>query len=290
MKVLCFDIGGTNIKYGVIEDYKIIFKDSFPTNYKKGKKYLTEGIIEAAKEVILKYPDIVGVGISCAGSINFEKGEVITPPYAIPEFGDWNFKKLFKKELNLDIVADNDVNSFAACEQNMGAGKKYSTYIVMTVGTGIGGAIVVNDKIWRGHDFNAGEIGRMIVDGAHWEQIASMTALIRNANLRGLNVSNGKEVFDLYDEGNKVASLVINEFYQNLGKGLANLVYIFNPEAIIIGGGISARPDFGKEINAYADYYLVNGFKDTLDIVQATYLNDGGLLGAYCNFVARYNK
>ena len=180
----------------------------------------------------------------------------------------WDFTKLFMDELGLPIVADNDVNSFAACECKMGAGKKYKTYIVMTVGTGIGGAIVVNNKLWRGKDYNAGEIGRMLVDGVHWEKMASVTSLIKSAKLRELDIEEGKDVFDLYDQGDRVAQLVVGEFYRNLGKGIANLVYIFNPEAIIIGGGISAREDFGNEINAYADYYLVDGFQDTVDIVE----------------------
>ena len=290
MKVLCFDIGGTNIKYGVIEDYQILEKNMFPTNYKRGHTELTDRLIQTAKKVLEKYPDIEGVGISCAGSINFEKGEMITPPDAIPQFGEWNFTKLFEEELGLKIVADNDVNSFAACECKIGAGKKYKTYIVMTVGTGIGGAIVVNNKIWRGKDYNAGEIGRMLVDGIQWEKIASMTALIKSAQLRDLDVENGKQIFDLYDEGNKTAELAVSDFYRNLGKGIANLVYIFNPEAIIIGGGISARENFGREINIYADYYLVEGFQDTIDILPAQFKNDGGMLGAYCNFVDRYGK
>jgi predicted NBD/HSP70 family sugar kinase len=262
----------------------------FPTNYKRGHTELTDRLIQTAKKVLKKHPDIEGVGISCAGSINFEKGEMITPPDAIPQFGEWNFTKLFEEELGLKIVADNDVNSFAACECNMGAGKKYKTYIVMTVGTGIGGAIVVNNKLWRGKDYNAGEIGRMLVDGVHWEKMASITALIKSAKLRELDIEEGKDVFDLYDQGDRVAQLVVGEFYRNLGKGIANLVYIFNPEAIIIGGGVSAREGFGNEINAYADYYLVDGFQDTVDIIPAQFKNDGGILGAYCNFIDRYGK
>ena len=290
MKLLCFDIGGTNIKYGVIENGIILEKSKFPTNYKRGHKDVTDRLIATAKKVQKKHPDIEGVGISCAGSINFDEGRMITPPDAIQEFGEWDFEKLFMDELGLRIVADNDVNSFAASECKMGAGSKYKTYLVMTVGTGIGGAIVVNNKICRGNNYNAGEIGRMLVDGVHWEKMASMTALIKSAKLRGLDIEEGKDVFDLYDQGDKVAQLVVGEFYRNLGKGIANLVYIFNPEAVIIGGAISARDDFGQEINAYADYYLVDGFQDTLDIIPAHYKNDGGILGAYCNFVDRYGK
>lgn len=290
MKVLCFDIGGTNIKYGVIENEVILDKGMFATDVKNGNTDITNRLINKAKEVMIDHPDIAGVGISCAGSINFDEGVMITPPYSIPEFGDWNFAKIFKDELGLNIVADNDVNSFAACECKMGAGKKYKTYIVMTVGTGIGGAIVVNNKIWRGNNYNAGEIGRMSVDGTQWEKIASMSSLIKNAKLRGMKINSGREVFDLYDKGDRTAAIVIQEFYQNLGKGIANLVYIFNPEAVIIGGGVSARENFGVEVNAYADYYLVEGFQDTLDIIPAKFRNDGGILGAYCNFVDKYQK
>ena len=290
MEILCFDIGGTNIKYGIVKDGKIVAKNSFHTHYKRGHKDVTDRLLTTTRKVLKKYPNIEGVGISCAGSINYDKGVMLTPPAAIPQFGDWDFAKLFMDEFGLRIVADNDVNSFAAGEVKLGAGRKYDTFIVMTVGTGIGGAIVVGDKIWRGHDYNAGEIGRMLIDGTKWEKMASMSALVHNAQLRGLDVEDGKQVFDLYDQGDPIANLVVTEFYHNLGKGIANLVYIFNPEAIVIGGGISARADFGKEINAYADYYLVEGFQDTLDIVPAKFRNDGGIMGAYCNFVDRYGK
>lgn len=290
MKVVCFDIGGTNIKYGVIENGKILEKDSFPTQYKRGGKDVCDRLVSATKKLLKKHSDIDGVGISCTGSIDFDNARMITPPEAIQEFGELDFKETFKTELNLDCVADNDVNSFAACECNMGNGSKYNTYIVMTVGTGIGGAIVVDNKIWRGNNYNAGEIGRMLIEGVAWEKTASITALVKSARLRGLDVTEGKDVFDLYDAGNKTAALVVSDFYQNLGKGIANLVYIFNPEAVIIGGGISAREDFGQEINAYADFYLVEGFQDTLDIIPAKFKNDGGILGAYCNFVDKYGK
>lgn len=290
MLVLCFDIGGTNIKYGIVKDGTILEKSSFPTNYKRGHRDVTLRLLEKAKKAKVKYPNLNGVAISCAGSINFDKGVMITPPEAIPQFGDWNFAELFKRELGLDIVADNDVNSFAACECKIGAGAKYSTFIMMTVGTGIGGAIVVDDKIWRGNNYNAGEIGRMLIDGIQWEKIASMSALVKSAKLRGLDIESGEDVFKLYDAGDPVANLVVTEFYHNLGKGIANLVYIFNPQAIIIGGGISARPNFGKEVNSYADYYLVEGFKSTLDILPAYIRNDGGMMGAYCNFVDKYGE
>ena len=147
MKVLCFDIGGTNIKYGIIEDGVILEKSMFATHYKRGHKDVTDRLIATAKKVQKKHPDIAGVGISCAGSINFDEGRMITPPDAIPQFGEWDFTKLFMDELGLPIVADNDVNSFAACECKMGAGKKYKTYILKT------------KKIRDGKKFYTGAVG-----------------------------------------------------------------------------------------------------------------------------------
>lgn len=290
MTVLCFDIGGTNIKYGVIENYTILEKGLFPTEYKKGQQDLKERILKKANEMKAKYPTIKGVGVSCAGSINYDLGKMLTPPESIQEFRDLDFASLFKDGLGLDSVADNDVNTFAACECLMGAGKKYKNYIVCTVGTGIGGAIVINNEIFRGKDYNAGEIGRQLIEGKKWESLASMTALIREAKAHGLNVTEGKEVFDLYDAKDKVACEVVEEFYDNLGRGVANLVYIFNPDAFVVGGGISARPNFGEEINAHANKFLVKEFQNLVDVIPAAYRNDGGILGAYCNFVKRFGE
>ena len=290
MKVLCFDIGGTNIKYGVIQDGNIIEKSMFPTNYKRGHKDVTDRLIATAKKVQKKHPDIEGVGISCAGSINFDKGCMITPPDAIQEFGEWDFEKLFMEELGLRIVADNDVNSFAACECKMGAGSKYKTYLVMTVGTGIGGAIVMNDEIWRGKNYNAGEVGRILIGNAKWESVASTSALIKDAKRAGLEINNGVELFELYDAKDEIAIAVVNRFYDLLGIGMANLVYMFNPEAIVIGGGISKRESLAPTLEKYMNAHMPYGFRDTAKVVNATFKNDGGMLGAYFNFVEYIKK
>ena len=288
MKVLCFDIGGTNIKYGVIEDGNILEKSMFPTNYKRGHKDVTDRLIATAKKVQKKHPDIEGVGISCAGSINFDKGCMITPPDAIQEFGEWDFEKLFMEELGLRIVADNDVNSFAACECKMGAGSKYKTYLVMTVGTGIGGAIVINGEMWRGLNFQAAEFGRMLIEGGKYEAQAATSSLVRSARIAGLTVGNGLDVFALYDEKNPIAVKVVTEFYRKLALGIANLVYIFNPEAIVIGGGISNRKTFSSELKKELKKIMVPAFYDTVKLYNAAYANDGGIMGAYYNFLSVY--
>lgn len=289
MRVLCFDIGGTNVKYGVIENEQFLEKGLFDTDAHLGKDYMNNKLITIAKEMKEKY-NIEGVGISCAGSVDFENARITIAPDALPDFNEWDFRKLFKENVGLDCIADNDVNSFAKAECVNGAGKNYDHFIVITVGTGIGGAIVMNNQIWRGKNYNAGEVGRMLIGNARWETVASTSALIKEANRAGLNVKNGIELFELYDKKEELAIAVINRFYDLLGIGLSTLVYIYNPEAIIIGGGISKRENFTSRVERYMNSHLPTGFRDTAKVLTASYRNDGGMIGAYYNFVEYKNR
>ena len=289
MRVLCFDIGGTNVKYGVIENEQFLEKGLFDTNAHLGKEHMNNKLVSIAKEMKEKY-GVEGVGISCAGSVDFERAYITIAPDALPDFSDWDFRKLFKDNVGLDCIADNDVNSFAKAECVNGAGKDYDNFIVITVGTGIGGAIVMNNQLWRGKNYNAGEVGRMLIGNARWETVASTSALIREANRAGLDVKNGIELFELYDKREELAIAVVNRFYDLLGIGLSTLVYIYNPEAIIIGGGISKRENFTSRVERYMNSHLPTGFRDTAKVLTASYRNDGGMIGAYYNFIEYKQK
>ena len=289
MRVLCFDIGGTNVKYGVIENEQFLEKGLFDTNAHLGKEHMNNKLVSIAKEMKEKY-GVEGVGISCAGSVDFERAYITIAPDALPDFSDWDFRKLFKDNVGLDCIADNDVNSFAKAECVNGAGKDYDNFIVITVGTGIGGAIVMNNQLWRGKNYNAGEVGRMLIGNARWETVASTSALIREANRAGLDVKNGIELFELYDKREELAIAVVNRFYDLLGIGLSTLVYIYNPEAIIVGGGISKRENFTSRVERYMNSHLPTGFRDTAKVLTASYRNDGGMIGAYYNFIEYKQK
>lgn len=285
MQVLCFDIGGTDIKYGIVKDEVIIEKHKVPTEAKSSQKELEKKLYDLTKEMLSRY-DVVGVGVSCAGSIDHEHGVVATPPEAIPSFGGWDFRTFFKNNFNLDCVADNDVNCFAIAEGRSGAAKDFKNFFTITVGTGIGGAVVFNGKIWRGLNYNAGEVGRMLLPKEKFEALASVTALVKYAQDLGLDVHNGKEIFDLYDQDDFLAKQAVANFYHYLAVGIANLIYTFNPEAFVIGGGITNRECFIEELNKTINRYLVDGFKNTAIIRRAYYKNDGGMMGAYYNFIS----
>lgn len=286
MQVLCFDIGGTDIKYGIVKDEVIIEKNKVPTEAKSSQEELKNKLYKLASEMLAKY-HVDGVGVSCAGSIDHSQGIITTAPDAIPSFKDWDFKSFFKDNFNLECVADNDVNCFAIAEGKSGAAKGFKNFFTITVGTGIGGAIVFNGKIWRGLNYNAGEVGRMLLPKEKFESLASVTALVKNARDLGLEVNNGKEIFDLYDQDNFLAKQAIASFYHYLAVGIANLIYTFNPEAFVIGGGITNRDGFLEELNKTINRYLVDGFKNTAILKRAHYKNDGGMMGAYYNFVHR---
>ncbi len=285
MKVLCFDIGGTDIKYGIIENEVFLMKGSMPTNYELGQESLSNRLIELTKE-LMKEHKFDGVGISCAGCVDFDYGKILVGPERIEEFNGWDFSELFKENCGLEVVADNDVNCFGVAEGTSGAAKKYSNYLTMTVGTGIGGAIVLHSEMWRGLNFKAAEFGRMLLEGGRYEEMASVSALIRKARLKGLKVGSGLDVFNLYDQKNPDAIEVVTNFYHNLAIGIANLTYIFNPEAIVIGGGISNRKTFATELKRELKKVMSPSFYETVKVFNAEHGNDGGMLGAYYNFVS----
>ena len=185
-------------------------------------------------------------------------------------------------------ISTNEDGSFDASSINMLTTKELISLLYNPAG--IGGAIVMNDQIWRGKNYNAGEVGRMLIGNARWETVASTSALIREANRAGLDVKNGIELFELYDKREELAIAVVNRFYDLLGIGLSTLVYIYNPEAIIIGGGISKRENFTSRVERYMNSHLPTGFRDTAKILTASYRNDGGMIGAYYNFIEYKQK
>ena len=282
MKILCFDIGCTDIKYGVIEDGSIIMKNKTTNDITQGLNCFVNNLNNITNSILQEF-EISYVGVSCAGSINLETGQIIVPPDHALFMDGFNFKDFFKTQFMLDCYADNDVNCFGLAEGKLGKGRNYENFLMITVGTGIGGAITFNKELIRGRDYNAGEFGRMLIqDALKFEDLASTSALVRSAKKCGLEVKNGEDVFQLYDSNNELAKKVVHDFYHNLAIGVANLVFAFNPESLIIGGGITNRNTFILELNKELRNILHPKFYDTVKIECSDFKNDGGILGAYC--------
>ena len=281
MKILCFDIGCTDIKYGVIEDGKILLKKKVPNNISAGLDNFMENL-SIIVDCLTSTMEIACVGVSCAGSIDIDQSKIIVPPDHARWLNGFDFKKFFGERFGLQCFADNDVNCFGIAEMTAGYGKEYDHFLMMTVGTGIGGAVIMKKALWRGPNFNAGEFGRMIMqNGVKYEDVASTSSLVRSARAAGLDVNDGVEVFKLYDEKNKIAQQVVKNFYDYLAIGVANIVYSFNPQAVIIGGGITNRESFCDELKVELQKILHHSFYETVIIKNSYFKNDGGMLGAY---------
>lgn len=284
-KYLVYDIGGTEIKYGVIDTrLEFVFKSQMASKGQISGKAILDDVVLTAKNLI-KSHDISGIAISSAGVINPKTGVVLNATDSIKDYIGLNIKDYLSKALNLPVSVENDVNAMALAEAILGHGKSYHHINAITIGTGIGGSIVLNKKTLHGSSFSAGEFGLMMLNGKKFEAHASMSALVKQAQKSiDPNISNGVEIFELFDKKDPNAFKVVDTFYNYLAQGISNIVYLNNPEAFIIGGGITNRPSLLDELIPYIRKHLRAWEFSKTNFYIAEFKNDAGMLGALINF------
>ena len=298
----CFgiDIGGTTIKMGLFEESgTLLSRWQIPTGTEnQGEAILTdivESIHDKQKEYHIASEDIIGIGVGVPAAV-CEDGTVETTTTL-----GWGYKEV-KRELQqltgFSVCVENDANLAALGEQWKGAGKEYQNLLMVTIGTGVGGGIIINGAIYSGIKGGAGEIGEMIVDyeileggfpvPRNLEYYASATGIKRLAKRKlakttektVLNIDSvsAKDVFDAAKNGDGVAIEVVDEFTRYLGQALTNLANILAPEAFVIGGGVSRAGEILLEyVRKYYD-------APNTQLVLATLENDAGIYGA-CRLV-----
>lgn len=287
--LIVFDIGGTDVKYGVMNtESKLIYSSKTATNADQGGLVLLEKIVNLSTKLISQF-QVEGIAISSAGVIDPDTGLVVSASDAIPGYVGLNIKLFLEERLSLPVWAQNDVNCFAIAEKFCGNAISCDNFITLTIGTGIGGAIFCNNKLILGKDFSAGEVGRMIINNRKFEDVSSITGLVNAAKKVGLDVNNGLDVFKLFDNNNPIAQNVVDNFYQTMAVGICNLIYCFNPSKVLIGGGITNRSTFINEISAYVAKTIDNPDLITNLITETLNKNESGLFGAYYNFI-NYSK
>ena len=158
---------------------------------------------------------------------------------------------------------------------------------MFTLGTGIGGAIFIDGELYRGHSFSAGEWGNMLIEGKPFEEVASISGLIHLVRkYKGEGDWNGKTIFELYDKGDREVTQAVEVFFKHLAIGISNLAYIFNPEMIVIGGGITDRGNqFLKEVKEEVEKYLQKEIYNNCEIELAQNGNCAGMIGAIYHFL-----
>lgn len=287
---LTLDIGGTDLKYGVItEDEQIIFKDSTPTNGNLGVNHLISTIKNIFNSLNQTY-NLKGIAISTSGAVD-EETKILLPHLSIVGYQNTNLKNELL-ELNVPISVENDVNSMGLGEiGNISNRHNLKCVLAITLGTGIGGAIFINNELFRGFQFTAGEWGKAYTnqDLTSYENMASVSELVRKANKIYPDIKNGIDVYKYYDNNDDKIKVIVNDFYHQIAIGLANLVYTLNPEHIIIGGGITNRgPQFLEELKVALKKLLMPTLFDKLNLSLAVYGNDAGMIGAFKNFKNLY--
>lgn len=284
MKILTFDIGGTEIKYAFCdENFELSNKKTVPTNAAQGGKKIIERIVNIIKDC----DGADRIGISSAGQINSETGTVVYATDSIPEYTGTQIKKIIETQTGIPTAVENDVNCAAIGEAVFGAAKGCSNFICLTYGTGIGGAIFLSGKLFTGSSFSAGEFGHMITHAngkdcacggkGCYETYGSTSALVKMFENEFGQTLNGKEIFALFDDSK--AKKLIDEWIDEIVIGLKSLVYIFNPKLIVAGGGIMNEAYITNEINARLQKQLMESFRN-VKVVKAQKGNDANKLGA----------
>lgn len=285
MKILTFDIGGTNIKYGLCdEDFKLLETHKIPTEAHKGGQVLIEKIIS----IVESYGDIDRVAVSTAGQVDSENGIVVYSTGNIPYYTGMMVKKLIENRTGIPTFVENDVNAAAIGEAIFGAAKGQSDFICLTYGTGVGGAIYIDNKIYKGISSSAGELGHMIIHSGGkqctcggegcYECYASAKALITAVNKVSSEPLDAFQIFEKKNIEKPEIRSEIDKWIDEIIVGLINIIYTFNPPLIVLGGGIMNEDYIIDLIDRKIYNKLMDNFR-SVNIVRSRLGNDAALLG-----------
>ena len=286
MKILTFDIGGTDIKYGVCdENFCFTEKNKTPTNAMEGGPALIEKVCNIAKD----YTDVDCIGISTAGQVNSITGEIVYATDNIPHYTGVKVKELVEKATDKPVKVENDVNSAAIGEYVMGAAKGCDNFLCLTYGTGIGGAIIIDGKVFTGSSFSAGEMGHIIThtNGRKctcggkgcYECYASAKALTNDVYEKTGEKLNGIEIFESKNFARPEIKEAVDNWINEVATGLISIIYIFNPSCIVVGGGIMNEKYITDKLNEALQNNLMASFRN-VKVLKAETGNNAGMIGA----------
>ena len=281
-RVLAFDVGGTWVKFGIVDaDGRLLFSEQLATQSEPDGKALLTRLLAIAEPLVARHAP-AGIAFSTLGIIDAAEGRLVGAVEAIAGYFGQSPKECFERAFGVPVVVENDGNCVALAEGWTGAAAGVRHYLALTLGTGIGGGIVIDGRLYRGANGAAGEWGYMLVDGKVWEDHASPRGLAAAADKArpgcGLDAEG---VFAARDRGDAEMAAVVTAWFGLLATGLANLLFAFNPSRVVIGGGITARgPAFLQELRAEMRLRLRPEFYRMCDIALASAGNQAGLLGA----------
>lgn len=280
------DIGGTQTRVACVDkDGVLIDKEAFSTDVDNPINN-----IHMIHKVILGFnKKITGVGMSCPGPLNLSEGIILMPPN-LPGWHFFKIKKESSKIFGLPVIIENDANLAAFAESQIGAGKDYKIIQYLTISTGVGAGLIINNEIFTGAHGYAQEIFNSILwkDGPHQgllnkgalESISSGTAIVKRAKDKGLEVENAGNVNDLANEGNAQALIIMNDAKEYLANMIAIMIGMIDPDLVVLGGGVAINiENFASDIEKLVKEKVYEVQRNNVLVKEATLGDDCGLIG-----------
>ena len=326
-RYFALDIGGTKTKYALLgEKGEILSTYEKDTEAQRGGSFILENVkreicrvleelngelteraldgkkaeapVEQKAEVSVEQKVeakveslLAGICISTAGMVDEIRGEIIHAGPQIPEYKGCKWKEEIERTFSIPCEVENDVKCAGLGEYSFGSGKGTSSMLCLTIGTGIGGSFILNGEVYHGTSHSAMEIGYMQIPGGMFQRMASTSALVKRVASRkgeAEELWNGKRIFEEVAKEDKICLEELDRLCDALSIGLSNLCYAFNPECIVLGGGIMEQKEILlPKIWGHLQEHLVPIVAENTRLLAASLGNRAGLLGAYVHFQNR---
>lgn len=294
MRIGVVDIGGTCMKAGIWENDKITQLQEVPTEAQQGGAHVVELVIK----MLHKFDSFDAIGISTAGQVDSQKGVILYANENIPGYTGTKLKEIIEQEFSVPVAVLNDVNAAAVGEAYYGAGVDSQDFLCLTYGTGVGGAIVINGKVYTGSGFSAGEFGAMVVHpedrdakidvfSGCYERYASTAALVRLVQSKFAELKNGRLIFQ--EMHRPEVKELIDAWIDEVVYGLITLVHIFNPSMVILGGGVMEQSYVIEQVDLRLHSQIMESFAN-VKVVSAKLGNQAGMLGASQEALEEYHE
>lgn len=291
MKILALDMGGTFVKSGSFQDGALTAFEEFPTQADRGAVYMVDKVCD---HILAKGPE--AVSISTTGVVDPADGKIVFATDAMPGFSGFPLMEYVARKTGLPVAVENDGNCAAVGEAVFGAARDLTDFLCVTYGTGIGGGVFLNGKLFTGYHGLTAEIGHIIThaNGAVcscgqrgcYEMYASTAALARRAAEKGLPQS-GRELCARRRE--PVVAELLDAWCDEVVAGLVSLTRTYNPQAILLGGGVMAQAGLVEELRKRFSTQIIPVFYPT-QLIPAALGNQAGIYGAYALARERFEK
>lgn len=293
MRIAALDIGGTTVKSGIWTP------GAMPGDLREQETGAHLGgahVMGQASKILRAYGSFDAIGVSTAGQVDPRKGCIRYANENIPGYTGMQVRRILEEEFHVPVAVENDVNAAAVGEGQFGAGREFDDFLCVTYGTGVGGAVVLDKKVYGGSSFSAGEFGGIMVHPEDsvpgdpfrgcYEKYASTTALVARAMEYDKTLDSGRKIFARMAgpgagaaAGDMQVARIVDTWTDEIAYGLVTLIHIFNPACVVLGGGVMAQETVLEQVREKTLGRIMESFRG-VRICRAELGNVAGLMGA----------